>query len=236
MQSRQELKNILTISDKISKENEELKLSVNMSNVKTVQQERDRRHKAVSEMWQAKRDAENAIKEVQDKADKREQALSKYEERLRVRDKIYCGLLVVVLLISAFFHTEFFKDAKEFFDVPIDGLSQMWFSCLKVAPDGSEIERWLILILAPVLLIGGLLALSYLAVRLRLRWNILTISFCVVDLALCIYAGSLLPFNCIYALLGLAVAYLLFCSWADKRWDGYEDKEHWERFQRELVW
>ncbi len=236
MQSRKEQKDILTTLDNLNKENNKLNLLVNMSNVHTVQQEIDRRQKAESDKWKAEKRAQDAIRDAQKKLDERELALSKYEERLRVRDRIYCGLLVVVLLISAFFHTEFFADAKAFFDVPIDGLTAMWFSCLKVAPDGSEIERWLILILAPVLLIGGLLALSYLLVRLRLRWNILTISFCVVDLALCIYAGSLLPFNSVYALLGLAVAYLLFCSWADKRWDAYEDKERWERFQRELVW
>lgn len=220
----------------LQSENRCLKAQVNMSNVKSVQLAEEKEHKASMDAYRAREDAKTAIEKAEKTADTRIRKMELYADRLKKRDCIFAGLVAVVLLIGAVVHTGFWTDLFSFLDKPFDEALPIWIDCFSTAPDGSEVARWFALILIPVVLIAGVLGLAYLLVRIRLKWNILTISFCVIDLAICIFLGDALPFNRIYLMIGLAIGYILFCSWADQTWTGYEQKDRWEKFQRELIW
>ena len=222
------------ITDLVS-ENEQILKFVNMSNINAVQKANNMRLKAEMDKRKAERDAAATIlsNEVEKKtAIKNAKA---YAERARKNQYVAYGLVISMLLIASAIHTGFWGDLFLFFAQPLGVLWGIWWECIETAPEDSVILQGVFLIGIPAAVIGGIFLIDVLFVKIYGRKNLLTIVFCIFNLALSILMGDELPFNRIWLLLGFSVTYLLFCYWADQKWKDYPYREQWEQFQRDLI-
>lgn len=235
MQSREEMQRLKDENTDLVSENKILNLKVNMSNVQAVSDAREREYDALAKKRNAEYNAQQTIAKAEKKIAETEKQTALVKEKSLHRQSIAFGLVGLIMFVASFVHFGFWTELMEFANVPIDAMCETWIECIKTAPNGSELQRWLYLIFIPILFVGCFLGVAYLLVCIRSRWNMLTQAFIVFDLAVVVILCDNLPFNRIWLLLAFPVLYLVACSWIDKNID-YDKRKRWEKLQSELVW
>lgn len=216
--------------------NRQLEMLVDQSSVDAVKKAQKKAYKATCDKNAAIEKANEEVAEIRAEAKAQKKEAKESMRKSMEREYISYGLVAVILLIATSTHPGFWRDLFHAFADPLKLALVTWVEYLHSTVEVSSFERWLYLIAIPVIVIGSGVLLYLLGVWFKKRWNLLTVVFLVLNLAITIICGDWLPFNRFIGALVLMIAYAVFCEWADRKWTDYPECDRWEHLQKELIW
>ena len=225
-------KNILDLEGK----NKQLEMLVDKSSVEAVRKAEKRATKAEHIKDAAIEEAEKEVKKFRAEAKAEIKVANESKKKSREREYISYGLVASILLIASTNHPNFWVDLVHAILDPLSLAGTTWMGYLHPVSEITPFERWFCLIVIPIIVIGSFALLFLLGVWYKRRWNLLTVVSLVFDLAVTIICGDWLPVNRFIGSVGLMIAYVVFCKWADRKWVEYPECDRWEHLQKDLVW
>lgn len=216
--------------------NRQLEMLVDQSSVDAVKKAQKKAYKATCDKNAAIEKANEEVAEIIAEAKAQKKEAKESMRKSMEREYISYGLVAVILLIATSSHLGFWLDLVHAVWDPLQLAGTTWIGYVHPAEEVSSFERWLYLIVIPVIVIGSGVLLYLLGVWFKKRWNLLTVVVLVLILAITIICGDWFPLNRFVWALGLMIVYVAFCEWADRKWTEYPTCDKWKRLQKDLVW